>query len=167
MKQSLPAGPGTVTVSVSLRDHLFDLPEENGFVPGKLAVHGKHVSDTEIWAGSAGGKLFAGVWHAMNCFHPLCAPGWLCFAGSRSGRFLSPFLLRAKTWLRCRPPPACPFSSPSPAEVLPRHQRQGLAAPGFGDGADAIRSNLPGPGGGCKLWDGAFSLPQPTALGWS
>lgn len=101
MKQSLPAGPGTVTISVSLRDHWFELPEENGFVLGKLAVHGKHVSDIEIWAGSAGGKVLR--WG-------LACNGWLlssmhCFS-------LLPSLLRAKPQLHCRPTPACPFAQP-------------------------------------------------------
>lgn len=48
LKQHLPAGPGTVTMSVSLRGGSFGLPEEKGCVPGKSALHGEHVPTTEI-----------------------------------------------------------------------------------------------------------------------
>ena len=50
-------------------------------------MRGKHASAAQTWAGSAGGKLFAGVWRATSGFRALRAPGQLRFAGSGSGRF--------------------------------------------------------------------------------
>lgn len=76
---------------MSLRDHSSDLPEENGFVLGKLAVPGEQGSDTEIWAGSAGGLVWNAEW-----LHPPCALVAL-FCGQH--KLLPPSILRGERWL--------------------------------------------------------------------
>lgn len=126
LKPSLPAGPGAVTMSVSPRDRSFDLAEENGFVPGKLAAHGKHASRVEIW--KRWGK--APRW-GLACHGGLPASVRSGRPAAEVGSFsLPPFPRGLGTWLPRRPAPACPLPSPSPspAEVSPRRQRQAPAA---------------------------------------
>lgn len=139
LERRLPAGPGTATISVSLRDHCCDLPAENASVPGKLAVHGKHVSHMEIWAGRAGGKLVSELWHAASDVHPLGAPGQLRVRVAGAGALCLPHS-RGRELSRGSPSPLLPLLSQP-------HRGFSLTGPGRpGFGAGAMGSGLPGRG---------------------